>query len=112
MNQHLIAYYLHKILPAQQNYKTYDAELLAIVQGFKTLRHYFKRAAYIILIFINYINLKKFMETTCLSSRQIRWAQELLCYNFKINYHPETKNPAYALSYFLTNKDTEKELFK
>ena len=59
---------------AEWNYETHDAKLLAIVEGFRTWRHYLKRAAYTILILIDHNNLKKFMETTCLSGRQIRWA--------------------------------------
>ena len=30
--------------PTEQNYETYDAELLAIVEGFKTWRHYHEDA--------------------------------------------------------------------
>lgn len=52
----------------EQNYKTYDTELLAIVKGFKTWRYYFEGAAYTILVVIDYNNLKKFIETTCLSN--------------------------------------------
>ena len=36
MNWHPIFYYSPKILPAKRDYETYDAELLAIVEGFKT----------------------------------------------------------------------------
>ncbi len=52
------------------------------------------------------------METTRPSGRQIRWTQELLRYNFKIEYCLGTKNPAVALSRPFTNKDTEQELFE
>ena len=50
------------------------------------------------------------MDTTCLRGRQIQWAQELSCYNFKIDYRPRIKNPADELSSPLTSKDIEKEL--
>lgn len=57
-------------------------------------------------------NLLKFIETTCLSGQQICWAQELLQYNFKTDYHTKSENPADALSRPLTNKNVEKKLVK
>ena len=50
------------------------------------------------------------MKTICLSGCQIRWAQELLCYNFKIDFRLGTKNPADALSQPLPDEDAKKEL--
>ena len=107
-NCHPIAYYLRKMLPDERNYETRNAELLAIVENFKTWSHYLKGAAYTILVFIDHINLKKFMETTCLNGQQIWWAQELSQYDFKINYRARNKNLADALSRPLTDKDVEK----
>ena len=112
MNWHPIAYYSRKILPVKRNYETHNAEFLTIVEGFKTWRHYFERVAHIILVLTDHINLKKFMEITCLSGRQIRWAQELLQYHFKIDYRPGSKNPADALSRPLTVKNAKKKLFE
>lgn len=71
MNWHLIVYYLRKILPIKQNYKTHDVKILAIVGGFKTWRHYFGDATHTILLFTNHNNLKDFIKTTCLSTCQI-----------------------------------------
>ena len=98
------------MLSAERNYETHDAELLAIVEDFKTWRHYLEGATHTILVLTDHNNLKKFMETTRLSGRQIRWAQELSRYDFKIDYRPGTKNPADALSRPLTDEDAEKEL--
>ena len=109
-NWHPVAYYSRKMAPVERNYETHDAKLLAIVEGFRTWRHYFEGAAHTILVLTDHNNLKKFMETTRLSGRQIRWAQELSRYDFKINYRPGSKNPADALSRPLTNEDAEKEL--
>ena len=110
MNWHPVAYYSRKMLPAERNYETHDAELLAIVEGFKTWRHYLEGAAHTILVLTDHNNLKKFMETTRLSGRQIRWAQELSQYDFKIDYRPGSKNPADALSRPLIDEDAEKKL--
>lgn len=100
------------MLLVKQNYNTHDVELLAIVEEFKTWRHYFEGAAYTILVLTNYNNLKKFMKTTCFSGCQIQWPQQFLCYNFKINYSFGTKNLADVLSRPLTDKDAKKELVK
>lgn len=59
---------------AKRNYKTHDAELLAIVEGFKIWYHYLEGVTHIISVLIDPNNLKKFMETTHISGRQIRWA--------------------------------------
>ena len=72
MNWHPIVYYLYKMLLIERNYETYNAELLAIVEGLKTWRHYFEEAGYTILVFTDHNNLKKFMKTTSLSSCQIQ----------------------------------------
>ena len=61
---------------AKTGYKTYDKELLAIVEAFKTWKHYLERYKYEVLVFTNYYNLCQFINTKSLSSRQVRWAQE------------------------------------
>ena len=37
---HPIAFFSHKMTPAQTRYETHNGELLAIVETFQTLRHY------------------------------------------------------------------------
>ena len=59
---HPVAYFLRKIIPAKTQYKTYDGQLLAIVEAFKTWRHYLKGCKYEILIFSNHNNLCRFMD--------------------------------------------------
>lgn len=97
-------------MSAKQNYETYDTKLLAIVLGFWIWHYYLKKVAHTILVLTNHENLKKFIETTCLSKKQIQWALELLCYNFKINYYSRSKNLANVLSQSLIDKDIEKEM--
>ena len=46
------------------------------------------------LVFTNYNNLRRFMETKSLSSRQVRWAQLLSCYHFQIDYGQGKANKA------------------
>ena len=50
------------------------------------------------------------MKTTCPNAREIRWAQELLRYDFTIDYQIGSKNPADELWWLLIDEDAEKEL--
>ncbi len=74
------------MIPAETRYETYDGELLAIVEAFKTWRHYLEGCKYEVLMLIDHNNLQRFMDTKSLSSRQVRWAQELSRYYFRIDY--------------------------
>ena len=74
------------MIPAKTQYKTYNGKLLAIVEAFKTWRHYLKGCKYEVFIFTDYNNLCQFMDTKSLSSRQVYWAQKLFCYHFQINF--------------------------
>ena len=109
---HPIAYFFRKIIPVETRYKTYNAELLAIVEAFKIWRHNLEGCKHEVLILIDYNNLRQFMDTKNLSSCQVRWAQELLRYYFQIDYCQSKANRAAdALSRFLwRNLDEEKKL--
>ena len=39
---HPLAFFLQKMISAETRYETYDGKLLAIVEAFKTWRHYLK----------------------------------------------------------------------
>ena len=95
---HLVAYYSRKQIPAETRYDVHDKELLAIIESFKHWRHYCEGSRYKIKVLIDYHNLKRFMSTTRLNSRQIRWAQELSRYDFAIEYRQGKHNPADPLS--------------
>lgn len=62
---------------AETCYEIYNLELLAIVEGFQTLRHYLESYWYEILVFIDYNNMYQFIDTKSLSLRKVYWAQEL-----------------------------------
>ncbi len=95
---HPVAYYSRKQIPAETRYDTHDKELLAIVESFKHWRHYCEGSRQKIEVLTDHHNLKKFMSTTRLNSRQIRWAQELSRYDFAIEYRQGKHNPADPLS--------------
>lgn len=73
-------------------YKTYDNELLAIIEVFKTWRHILKNGKYEIVVLTNHNTLYRFMNTKSLSSRQVYWAQKLSKYLFRIDYHQKKAN--------------------
>ena len=73
----LVAFFFRKMIPAETWYETHNGELLAIVEAFKTWRHYLERCKHEVLVLTDYNNIRHFMDTKSLSSRQVRWAQEL-----------------------------------
>lgn len=90
------------MIPAETRYKTHNGKLLAIVEVFKTWRHYLKGCKHKVLVLINYKNLCRFMNTKSLSSCQVWWAQELYWYHFQIDYYQGKANGAAdTLSRFL-----------
>ena len=89
------------MIPAETRYETHDGELLAIVAPFKTWKHYLEGCKHEVLVLTNHNNLRQFIDTKSLSSREVRWAQELSRYHFQIDYRQGKANGAAdALSRF------------
>ena len=110
---YLVAYYLQKMIPAKTRYETHNAKLLAIVKAFKNWRHYLKGCQYKVLVLTDHNNLRWFMDTKSLSSRQVRWAQELSRYHFRIDYHQSKANGAAdALSCYSQRSQGEEKIFQ
>ena len=107
-----VAFFSRKMILAEIWYKTHDDELLAIVEVFKTWRHYLKSCKHKIFVFTDYNNLRQFMDTKNLSSRQVRWAPKLSRYHFQIDCCQGKANVAVdALSrFFQSSQDEEDEL--
>lgn len=61
------------MIPAQTRYETHDGELLAIVEAFKTWRHYLEGYKHEVLVLMDHNNFRRFMDTKSLSSKQVRW---------------------------------------
>ena len=107
---HLVAYFLKKMILAETKYETHNGELLIIIEAFKIWRHYLKAYKHEVLILTNHNNLCWFMDTKSLSSKQVRWAQELFCYYFQIDYYSDKANEvADALSRYLPQSVEEGE---
>ena len=107
---HPVAYFSRKMIPAETRYETHDGELLAIVEAFKTWRHYLEGCKHEVLVLTDHNNLCRFMDTKSLSSRQVRWAQELSRYHFRIDYRQGKANAAAdALSRYPQRSPAEEE---
>ena len=83
---HPVAFFFRKMIPAETWYETHNGKLLAIVKAFKTWRHYLEGCKYVVFVFTDHNNLRRFMDTKSLSSRQVHYAQELFRYHFRIDY--------------------------
>ena len=68
---HSVAYYSRKMILAETRYETHDGELLAIVEAFKTWRHYLEGCKHEVLVLTNHNNLCRFIETKSLSFCQV-----------------------------------------
>ena len=53
---------------AKTRYKMHDSKLLAIVETFKTWKHYLESCKYKVLVLTDYNNFYKFIDTKSLSS--------------------------------------------
>ena len=107
---HPVAFFSRKMIPAETRYETHDGELLAIVEAFKTWRHYLEGSQHEVLVLTNHNNLRRFMETKSLSSRQVCRVQELSCYHFQINYcQGKANGAADALSQYPQQSAEEEE---
>ena len=111
---HPVVYYLQKMILAKTRYEMYNAELLVIIEAFKNWRHYLEVYQYEVLVLTNHNNLCRFIDMKSLSFRQVRWAQELFRYYFRINYCQSKANRAAdALSHYSQRSHSKEEiLFK
>ncbi len=89
------------MIPAETWYETHNGKLLAIVEAFKTSRHYLEDCKYEVLVLIDQNILQRFMDMKSISSRQVWLAQKLWKYHFQIDYRQNKANrAAYALFWY------------
>ena len=97
------------MIPTETWYKTHDSKHLAIVETFKTWRHYLEGCKHEVLIFTDHNNFPCFMDTKSLSFQQVPWAQQLFWYYFRIDYSQGKANAAAdALPRFFHRSQDEK----
>ena len=73
---HLVAFLSRRMILVENWYETHNEELLAIVETFKTWRHYLKGCKLGVLVLIDHNNFRRFMDIKSLSCRQVRWGQK------------------------------------
>ena len=78
--------------PAEQNYKIYNKELLAIVESITKWRQYLLNTIETFEVWIDHKNLKYFWEPYKLNGRQARWYLKLQDYNFALWHILEKMN--------------------
>ncbi len=101
------------MIPAKTRYETHNGELLAIVEACKTWKHYLEGCKHKVPVLTDHNNLQRFMDTKSLSSRQVRWAQELSRYHFWIDYRQSKANGAAdALSRYPQRSAEEEETLR
>ena len=59
-----VAFFSRKMIPAETRYKTHDGKLSAIIEGFKTWKHYLEGFQHKVFILIDHNNLCRFMDWT------------------------------------------------
>ena len=81
-----IAYFSRKMTGPELNYDIHDKELLAIVEAMKQWRVYLEGAKYPIQVYTDHKNLLYWTTTKQLNRRQVRWAETLAPYDFRIHH--------------------------
>ncbi len=89
---HSVIFYSKNMILAECNYKIYDKELLIIIRCLKHWHFKLKCMNILIKIFIDHLNLKYFMIIKELTWWQVKWAEKLSEYNFKIIYQSRKQN--------------------
>ena len=87
-----VAYYSRKMTGPELNYDIHDKELLAVVEALREWRVYLEGSKHPVQIYTDHKNLLYWTTTKQLNRRQVRWAETLASYNFKINHVRGTEN--------------------
>ncbi|KAI4898691.1 hypothetical protein NFI96_020791 [Prochilodus magdalenae] len=108
-----IAYFSHKLSPAERNYGIGDKELLAIKLAFEEWRHWLEGAQHPFLVLTDHKNLEYLRSAKRLNSRQARWSLFFSRFDFQITYRPGTRNTkADALSRIYEDEPNEPSISK
>ncbi|MBW0510861.1 hypothetical protein O181_050576 [Austropuccinia psidii MF-1] len=86
--KHPIAFYSHKLLPAELNYEIHDKELLGIVWALKRWRAFLLSLSNYFEVLTDHSSLQYFMSSKVLTRRQVHWAEFLSKFLFTITYCP------------------------
>ena len=67
-----MAFFSQKIIPVKTRYEKYNGEFLAIIETFKTWRHYLEGSQHELFVLTNHNNLRQFIGIKSFSSKQVR----------------------------------------
>ena len=111
--RHPVAFFSRKMIFPETRYETHNQELLGIVETFKTWRHHLESCKYEVFVLTDNNNLRRFMDTKSLSSRQVLWAQKHFRYHFRIDYRQgKTIAVADTLSRFSQRSQAEEKTLR
>ena len=87
-----MAYFSTKHIAQEYNYDIYDKELLGVIKALEEWRPELEGAQQQFEIITDHKNLQTFATSKELNQRQIRWAEFLLRFNFRLVYRPGSVN--------------------
>ena len=85
---HPCSYLSQSFSPAERNYNIYNRELLAVIRGPKTWKHYLQGSPFLVKVFTDHKNLLYFKELQKLNQRQARWMLDIGDYDPKLVHVP------------------------
>lgn len=89
---HPTAFYSRTMTAPELNYDIHDKELLSIVESLKHWKHYCAMPKHQVHVITDHKNLTHFTSTKVLNRRQVRWAEELASFHFRITYQKGSEN--------------------
>jgi len=94
-----VAFFSKSLDVHERNYKIYNKELLAVIQGLEEYRHYLEGHPYKTKIWSNHQNLTFFRIAQKLTKRQARWALFMTHFDFvlchKLGKTMQAENPLF-----------------
>ena len=106
-----VFYHSRKFSGAELNYDVHDKELLAIIDSFEQWEAQLIGAKYQIEVYSDHQNLTSFTTTKKLNRRQVRWAETMANFDFKVYHRAGTLNGAAdALSRRTDLRETDRPL--
>jgi len=88
---HSVAAHSPQLNSVERNYDIHDKELLEIMEAFKESKRYLWGEEEAVMVYTDHQNLQSFLTKKVWKQQQIRWAQELTNYNFKMVYRPGSR---------------------
>jgi len=88
---HPCGFISHTFNPTKRNYEIYDRELLSIIRGLETWRHYLHGTPSPTVILSDHKNLTYFRTAQKLNRRQAQWSLYLSEFNLKLLHTPGSK---------------------